>query len=136
MSIVLALALAALLVALFECAARAAPPPGVDPNGATARWVSRWENAKQMGCCGITSDCRPTAIRPSGTAESGFAAWIDKEKYGPSAPDKWVDIPAVAFSHPEDVNPGNTSSDDNVTGVDWACWFMMHVRCAALGAGI
>ena len=127
---------AALIALLLAASAHAAPPAGVDPNGPVAHWVSRWENAKKEGCCGLTSDCRPTAIRPTHLhAESGYDAWIDKEKYGPTAPDDWVAIPRAAFSNKAEVQDGATSGDDNVTGVDWACWYDHKVRCASLGSG-
>ena len=118
------LALAALLA--VPVLAHAAPPAGVDPNGPAAKWVEKWLNAYQTLCCGIDSDCRPTAVVPSETGPTGWKAWISREKYGPTAPDGWVDVPQSAF---------DKSSEGNPTGVSWACWYAMQVRCVAIGSG-
>jgi hypothetical protein len=51
-----------LLVALLLClppSAKAAPPPGADPNSPIAKWFEQLKQpGTQIGCCSI-ADCRP-----------------------------------------------------------------------------
>ena len=107
--------------------AAAAPPPGVDLDSPAAKWVQRWHNAERESCCGIDSDCRPTWVRPTQLgAPSGWDAWIDRETYGPTAPDDWRPAPRKAIG-------GN--GDENPTGTGWACWFDKEVRCVSPASG-
>jgi len=117
-----------LLFLLRACGdpAFAAPPPGVSPTGPIADWVHSWHDTTGFPCCGIESDCRPTIVRPSDTSPSGYEAWISKDIYGPTAPDAWEPAPVTAFSR---------TSEDNPTGVSWACWYGNRVLCASLGRG-
>ena len=102
-----------------------APPPGVSLNGPIAQWVQHWTDTHGMGCCGIESDCRPTAIKP-GDSPSGYVAWIGKDQFGPTAPNDWEPIPTTAFSE---------TSRDNPSGTNWACWWVGRVLCASFGLG-
>jgi len=112
--------------ALFASTALAAPPPGVSETGPIADWVKGWHDTTGFPCCGISTDCRPTVIRANPDAPSGFEAWIDEERFGPTAPNDWRPIPTTAFS---------ATSEDNPTGTGWACWYGRRVVCAAHGRG-
>jgi hypothetical protein len=111
---------------LMIAGAQAAPPPGVSSTGPIADWVHRWRDTTGFPCCGLDTDCRPTVIRESDTSPSGFEAWIDKERFGPSAPDDWRPVPISGFS---------ATSEENPTGSGWACWYRGQVVCAAHGRG-
>lgn len=114
------------LVLLAPSLAFAAPPDGVDLNTPTARWVQSWINGQNESCCGITSDCRPTQLRRSEHAGSGWEAWIDKATYGETAPDAWVEASKPAIE-------GN--SDGNPSPMGWACWYNRRVICVSPAIG-
>jgi len=115
-----------LVIALWATPSLAAPPEGIDPAGPAARWVSGWRNGDGQSCCGYDSDCRRTFVRPTQKgAPSGWDAWIDKETYGPTAPDDWMPAPLKAIGGDGWANP---------TGVGWACWYDKDVRCISPGS--
>ena|ERR1035437_5736937 len=119
-------ALVAAALCVGAVVAYAAPPPGVSGTGPVAEWVHRWTDTTGFPCCGIESDCRPTIIRASETAPSGYEAWIGREQFGQDAPDDWRPIPVTAFS---------PTSEQNPTGASWVCWYGNRVLCASRSGG-
>jgi hypothetical protein len=68
-----------LLVALLlflPLSAKAAPPPGADPNSPIAKWFEQLKQpGTQIGCCSI-ADCRP--VDADQDLDGTFVAIIDK----------------------------------------------------------
>ena len=90
---------------LTYCAARAAPPEGVDPESPTAKWYRGLESNTGGSCCSL-ADCRRVEARhggPVGGDGSGWQARLDGV---------WVDIPERAVLH----------NKENPTGESVACW--------------
>lgn len=97
---------AVLLLAGFG--ARAAPPPGADPNSELSAWFRSLQNAKGEFCCSV-SDCRkPYAWRQQA---SGYQV-----QQGKDAP--WLDVPAE-----------NILRRENLLGEAVACIVGGVVRC-------
>jgi hypothetical protein len=72
-------------------------------------------------CCSI-ADCRTVRYR---AVRDHFEAFIDRNSFGPDAPDAWVAVPPEHILH----------RMDNPTGEGVACWYNREVRCFVEGAG-
>ena len=100
-------AAAVLLLAGFG--ARAAPPPGADPNSELSAWFRSLQNAKGEFCCDV-ADCRkPYAWRQQ--ASGGYQV-----QQGKDAP--WLDVPRE-----------NILRRENLLGDAVACIVGGNVRC-------
>jgi hypothetical protein len=66
------------------------PPPGITPDAETRSWYDNLRSREGWSCCDI-SHCRPAAIIPND--DGRVLAYIDKESFGPTAPDAWLEIP-------------------------------------------
>jgi hypothetical protein len=115
-----------LLLILLPALARAEPPPGADPNSATARWVHTLKDHRGWGCCDL-ADCRPTVMRLDD--EGHVRVWIGKDQYGPGAPDAWEPVTA-------EVLEGTTASGPAPDAHTWACWYNGKVQCLLPGGGL
>jgi hypothetical protein len=96
----------ALLLASFS--ARAAPPPGNDPNSELSAWFRSLQNDKGEFCCSVADCRRPYAWRQQA---SGYQVQVAKE-----AP--WLDVPAE-----------NILRRVNLLGDAVACVVGGQVRC-------
>jgi hypothetical protein len=76
-----------------------------------------------MSCCDV-SDCREANER-SGPA-SEHEVFIDKDTFGPDAPNDWVKVPASAILY----------GHDNPTGQSVVCWWQGRVLCYVPGPGL
>ena len=117
MSVVLALALAALLIGLFECAAHAAAPGPNDPQhdmlAPFSDWITHLTNPTNgQGCCS-TADCRMVDYQTSADG-SGYEAFISRETF-PQGPNAWIKVPNEVVIH-----------RPNPTGFAVACWAVWH----------
>ena len=110
------LVLTLLALLLVASLAVGAPPPGVeqtDPQ--TGVW---FRSLHQPGtgalCCGI-SDCRAVKARAT---DGHYEALIDRQSFGPEAPDDWVRVPDGAVLR------------DVVSWVDHpvACWSSFYYK--------
>lgn len=111
------------LAAAVAIPALAAPPPGADPNSATAAWFRAMRDVRGISCCD-EADCRRTAIRPT---DDGVEAWIGREQFGDAAPDEWRPIPAAELRSREDRPP-------TVRGAI-VCFYAGRVACADVESG-
>ncbi|MCC6716336.1 MAG: hypothetical protein IT555_00470 [Acetobacteraceae bacterium] len=68
----------------------AEPPPGIVPDAATKEWYLNLRSREGWACCDI-SHCRPAAIAPND--DGRVFAFIDKESFGPTAPNEWREVP-------------------------------------------
>lgn len=114
-----------LAAVLLAAPAIAAPPPGADPNSAIARWVQSLKDLRGVSCCSL-ADCRPVHARI--TDAGTWQAWIDRDTFGASAPDTWVDVAAEVVAGTRSAGP---PPDTHV----WACWYGGAVRCLATTDG-
>lgn len=123
-----------LLLLLLSAPALAAPPPGSNPDSATAAWYHDLhvpDGAPMAGglCCSI-ADCRNVQYRSAG---DHFEAWIDSatfpdEPHNPyvgQAPNAWVVVP----------NEVVIKRLDNPTGEAVGCWYGGRIRCFVGAAG-
>jgi hypothetical protein len=84
--------LAALAVAIaLAWPAHAAPPPGVTPSPEVKKWFDDLRSRDGWSCCDF-AHCRQTAVIPND--DGRILAYIDKETFGPEAPDAWLEVPA------------------------------------------
>ncbi len=117
MILVLLLALAALVPA----ALRAHSPPGVISNPQTNEWFDNLRSREGWSCCDI-SHCRPAALTPND--DSRVFAFIDKQSFGPTAPDAWREVPLKEMRVRGNRPPG-------IHGAI-ICWADDRVVCADL----
>lgn len=116
-SVVIALSLACLLLALVA-PAMAAPPVGSDPDSPLATWYRGLVSPALIPCCSI-ADCRNV---PSRWLADHFEAFIGTAVFGPDSPDAWVKVPDKAVLHLK-----------NPTGDAVACWHSGEVLCFVAG---
>ena len=100
---------AATVLLLAGLGARAAPPPGADPNSELSAWFRSLQNAKGEFCCSV-SDCRkPYAWRQ----QVGGGYQVQAQQDAP-----WLDVPA-----------DNILRRENLLGDAVACIVAGQVRC-------
>jgi len=91
----------------------AAPLPGV-VNPAMQGWYDSLRSREGWACCDI-SHCRPAAIAPND--DGRVFAFIDKQSFGPKAPDAWREVPLhelrVRGNRPPGVHGAIICYDDN-----------------------
>jgi hypothetical protein len=94
--------------------ARAAPPPGVVIDPATKQWFDDLRSREGWACCDF-SHCRPAAVAPND--DGRVFAFIDKQSFGPKAPDAWREVPLhelrVRGNRPPGVRGAIICYDDN-----------------------
>ena len=80
----------AFAVLLFLCmvSARAEPPPC--PASPLAPWLQSLKSPHTGNSCCSVADCRPVRARAAG---DHYEAFIDRDTFGPSAPNAWVAVP-------------------------------------------
>ena len=76
-----------LAVLVLTTVARAAPPPGVDPNSELSQWFRGLHDDSGQSCCSL-ADCRPTEYRQLG---DHYEVLVDS-KWGIEPP-QWVAVP-------------------------------------------
>ena len=108
---------------LFACwtPARAAPPPGADPD--LAPWFrSLRQPQTNLSCCD-RSDCRMVRYR---MVDGRIQAFIGQEfARWQNPPNDWVDVPETSILH----------RHDNPTGEGVACWAGAKIICFVEGTG-
>ena len=122
-------ALVAAALLLCAVSAHAAPPPGVNPNSPLGRWVRSLTDPLGVSCCSI-ADCRPVDVQlvrnPDGSTT--WQALIERQQFGPTAPNAYVDVPWNVVRHTHSDGPPPNQ-------VAWACWWGGRVRCLVLDWG-
>jgi hypothetical protein len=92
----------------------AAPPPGVTPDPATKEWFDNLRSLEGWACCDI-AHCRRAAIQPND--DGRVFAFIDKESFGPKAPNAWREVPLHELrsrgNRPPGVRGAIVCYDDN-----------------------
>jgi hypothetical protein len=112
---------AASLIFGYQSSARAAPPPGADPDLAPWFRSLRQPNTEQS-CCD-RADCRTVQYR---IVDGHFQAFIGSEfARWQNPPYAWVDVPDTSVLH----------RHDNPTGEGVACWAGMRIICFVEGTG-
>ena len=81
-----------LLLALILTAAQAQahPPAGMPTNAEINNWFDNLRSREGWACCDVVH-CRPAALTPND--DGRVFAFIDKQKFGPDAPDAWREVP-------------------------------------------
>ena len=69
---------------------RAGPPAGVTSDPVTREWFDNLRSREGWACCDI-AHCRPAALTPND--DGRVFAFIDKQSFGPAAPDAWREVP-------------------------------------------
>jgi len=94
--------------------AHAAPPAGVTPDPATKQWFDDLRSLEGWACCDV-AHCRRAAIQPND--DGRVFAFIDKESFGPKAPDAWREVPLKELrsrgNRPPGVRGAIVCFDDN-----------------------
>ena len=109
------------LLFCYTAPARAAPPPGADPDLAPWFRSLRQPNTEQS-CCD-RADCRTVQYR---IVDGHFQAFIGSEfARWQNPPYAWVDVPDGSVLH----------RHDNPTGEGVACWAGMRIICFVEGTG-
>jgi hypothetical protein len=108
-------------VCCYHASARAAPPPGADPE--LAPWFKSLRQPKtELSCCD-RSDCRTVQYR---IVDGHFQAFIGGEfARWQNPPYDWVDVPESSVLH----------RHDNPTGEGVACWSGQAIICFIEGTG-
>jgi hypothetical protein len=106
--------------------AYAAPPPNSDPNSPTTAWVQSLKDFQGTPCCSA-ADCRRAAIRYDD--ENNALVWIDKQTFGPTAPEAWVTAPPHIIA-------GTRANGPAPDAASWACWYSGKLACLWLGSGM
>jgi hypothetical protein len=76
-----------LAVSVLTTVARAAPPPGADPNSELSQWFRSLHDESGKSCCSL-ADCRPTEYRQLG---DHYEVLVDKK--WDIDPPQWVAVP-------------------------------------------
>lgn len=103
----------------------AAPPPGADPNSPMSKWAQSAKDVNGVGCCSM-ADCRNVAVQPG--SDGALYAYIDKESFGPLAPNDWVKVPEDAKRATSDGPPPD--------GRAHACFYSGEIHCFFSASGM
>jgi hypothetical protein len=82
---------AAFIAIALALPAQAAPPPGVTPTPEVKKWFDDLRSRDGWSCCDF-AHCRQTAVIPND--DGRILAYIDKDTFGPDAPNAWLEVPA------------------------------------------
>lgn len=94
--------------------ARAAPPEGADPRYAPFFQGLQRKDKGGGSCCGA-ADCREVRSQsPENSMDGNWRVFIDKQTFGPNAPNEWVIVPKEQV----DDQPTTTLRPPNAI----ACW--------------
>lgn len=87
----------------IACPAAAHPPPGVEATPEVKKWFDDLRSREGWACCDVVH-CRQTAVIPND--DGRILAWIDKQTFGPGAPDAWLEVPAQELRSRGNRPPG------------------------------
>ena len=105
---------AALIVAVATWPAKGAPPQGADPRYAPFFQGLQRKDKGGGSCCGV-ADCREVRSQsPENSSDGNWRVFIDKETFGPNAPDDWIIVPKETV----DDQPTTSLRPPNAI----ACW--------------
>lgn len=97
---------------------KAAPPEGADPRYAPFFQGLHRRDKGGGSCCGV-ADCREVRSQsPENSSDGNWRVFIDKQTFGPYAPDDWVIVPK------EQVDDQPTTSLRPPNAI--ACWQSGH----------
>jgi len=100
----------------------ASPLYAKPPEGASPVFKDFFMNLKHpidgFGCCS-EADCRSVVTR---TANDKLEAFIDKESFGPTAPNEWVEVPEISIIK----NPPQGLARPQSAIV---CWYNYSIMC-------
>jgi hypothetical protein len=112
------------IVLLLAGVARAAPPPGADPDGALAHWYRGLKNGVGGSCCDV-ADCRHRPVR---IGQGGYEVLVPRV-----GPQGTLETDGTWIAVPQDKILPNR---DNPTGEPVTCWSpWLGVMCFIDGAG-
>lgn len=103
--------------ALTTMPVNAAPPDGANP--IFSEYYKGLVTKEGWGCCSI-ADCRPVRVK---VIDKRPWVFIDKESFGSTAPDDWVQVPENAYG------TKNTAKDPVRPAGSVACWYNGGIRC-------
>ena len=79
-----------LALILSAAPAQAHPPAGAPSNREIIKWFDDLRSREGWSCCDVVH-CRPAALTPND--DGRVFAFIDKQSFGPTAPDAWREVP-------------------------------------------
>ena len=79
-----------LALILLAAPAQAHPPAGAPSNPEIIKWFDDLRSREGWSCCDVVH-CRPAALTPND--DGRVFAFIDKQSFGPTAPDAWREVP-------------------------------------------
>jgi hypothetical protein len=104
----------AFILAAATWPANAAPPEGADPRYAPFFQALQRKDKGGGSCCGV-ADCREVRSQsPENSGDGNWRVFIDKETFGPNAPDDWIIVPKETV----DDQPTTSLRPPNAI----ACW--------------
>lgn len=97
------------------------PPAGAASSPAIIKWFDDLRSREGWSCCDVVH-CRPAALTPND--DGRVFAFIDKQSFGPTAPDAWREVPLKELRVRGNRPPG-------IHGAI-ICWADDRVVCADL----